>query len=405
MRGYKGFDSDWTCRGFKYKVGETYEIDGELSLCHRGFHFCKKLEDVFSYYPHGVYAEIEALGDIIEDEIEYASKCVTNKIKIVREISKEEIAELANHGKDNTGRCNFGNKNSGDDNHGDENTGSDNYGNNNSGYGNYGNTNNGQRNYGWSNDGGHNYGTRNSGHRNYGDNNYGYSNYGNANHGDCNYGHSNLGSYNYGTGNTGFCCFGDFNTCSDVIGCFNTKKINKGVQFFNKAADIEMFSWIQSEARQILSKVPYDIKMRTAWWESLDDNEKRRIYEIPNFRLDMFCAILNINTQSREWHKYLQDFQKIYRSIKVERDIDSKEKVDRQTFQEVDGEKKVICTFNYSYNYCIIMTEDGTLLGQSQVLLTEEMERDKLIGLAWRMYEENEAVRKEEESNEKKESE
>lgn len=32
MKGYKAFNSNWTCRGFQFKVGETYEIDAEPIL-------------------------------------------------------------------------------------------------------------------------------------------------------------------------------------------------------------------------------------------------------------------------------------------------------------------------------------------------------------------------------------
>ena len=50
MKGYKGFKNDLTCNGFHYKVGETHEMDGEIKLCNRGFHFCENPHDIFSYY-------------------------------------------------------------------------------------------------------------------------------------------------------------------------------------------------------------------------------------------------------------------------------------------------------------------------------------------------------------------
>lgn len=45
MEGYKVFESDWTCRGFQYEVGKTFEEDVTPSCCNRGFHFCKELKD------------------------------------------------------------------------------------------------------------------------------------------------------------------------------------------------------------------------------------------------------------------------------------------------------------------------------------------------------------------------
>ena len=41
MEGYKVFEPDWTCRGFQYEVGKTFEEDVTPSCCNRGFHFCK----------------------------------------------------------------------------------------------------------------------------------------------------------------------------------------------------------------------------------------------------------------------------------------------------------------------------------------------------------------------------
>ena len=121
MKGYKGFDKGLTCRGFQYKVGETYKHDGEIILCKVGFHFCKNIADVAYYYTHkdSEFAEIEAIGKVVEGD----NKCVTNKIKIIRIINQSEFYELANTGKDNSGINNVGNRNTGDWNTGDCNTG------------------------------------------------------------------------------------------------------------------------------------------------------------------------------------------------------------------------------------------------------------------------------------------
>ena len=120
MQGYKVFEPDWTCRGFQYAVGETFEEDVVPSCCNRGFHFCKELKDCFNYYPfnpENKVAEIEALGDIDTETDD--SKCCTNKIRIVRELTWEEVLRLVNIGKANTGLCNSGNCNSGNCNSGD----------------------------------------------------------------------------------------------------------------------------------------------------------------------------------------------------------------------------------------------------------------------------------------------
>lgn len=113
MKGYKVFNSDWTCRGFKYEIGKTYEHKGVINLCEEGFHFCKNLIDCFNYYsfdPNNKVAEIEAEGKIIEG----TDKCVTSKITIIKEITWNEVLDLVNTGKNNSGNCNSGNWNSGD---------------------------------------------------------------------------------------------------------------------------------------------------------------------------------------------------------------------------------------------------------------------------------------------------
>lgn len=43
IKGFKVFNSNWTCRNFQYKVGKTYKYYGDIGVCRAGFHFCKKL--------------------------------------------------------------------------------------------------------------------------------------------------------------------------------------------------------------------------------------------------------------------------------------------------------------------------------------------------------------------------
>lgn len=93
MKGYNFFDADWKCRGFQYKIGKTYETNEPISLCRNGFHFCQKLEQCFGYYDAVTWnhiAEVEALGEVISG----GDKSVTDKIKIIREITWNEIKNI-----------------------------------------------------------------------------------------------------------------------------------------------------------------------------------------------------------------------------------------------------------------------------------------------------------------------
>ena len=137
IKGYKVFESDWTCRGFQYEVGKEYYHDGDIGLCHAGFHFCQIASDCFGYYPfdpNNKVAEVEAIG-LTETN---GNKSVTNHIRIVREIPWQELLTIINTGKSctglcNTGDCNTGNRNTGDWNTGNCNTGDWNTGNRNTG--------------------------------------------------------------------------------------------------------------------------------------------------------------------------------------------------------------------------------------------------------------------------------
>ena len=134
IKGFKVFNPDRTCRGFKYEVGHTYEEDVKPTVCGRGFHFCKRAVDCFNYYPFdplNKVAEVIALGEVAEEE--GGDKCCTNKIHIVREITWEEVLAIVNTGKACTGLYNSGDWNTGDWNTGNCNRGDWNSGNSNSG--------------------------------------------------------------------------------------------------------------------------------------------------------------------------------------------------------------------------------------------------------------------------------
>ena len=122
VKGYKVFNSDWTCRGKQYSCPGTFEEFVSPSVCNVGMHFCKNAADCFRYYdfdPNNHVAEVIAHGTVAEDEY----KCATNKLEIVREIPWAEVLEIVNTGKACTGRCNSGDQNSGDQNSGDRNSG------------------------------------------------------------------------------------------------------------------------------------------------------------------------------------------------------------------------------------------------------------------------------------------
>ena len=92
MKGYKGFNPDMTCNGFKFEEGKTYK-EKEAKLCSKGFHFCENPLDIFGYYnPTNKFHEIEA--EDVSDEKSNDSKRVAKKIKIGAEISLKTVCDL-----------------------------------------------------------------------------------------------------------------------------------------------------------------------------------------------------------------------------------------------------------------------------------------------------------------------
>ena len=270
VKGYKVFNSDWTCRGKQYSCPGTFEEFVSPSVCNVGMHFCKNAADCFRYYdfdPNNHVAEVIAHGTVAED----GNKCATNKLEIVREIPWAEVLEIVNTGKACTGRCNSGDWNSGD---------------------------------------------RNSGNWNSGD-----WNSGDRNSGNCNSGNWNSGNWNSGDWNSG-----DWNAASFSNGCFNTASTK--IYMFNKPTDWTLGHWLNCHARYLLNQIedcPLEyvylsnmtdeekaahpeaettrgyLKERTTadnarkWWAGLSADDRNVILSLPNFDAEIFKEITGID--------------------------------------------------------------------------------------------------------------
>ena len=259
MQGYKVFDPDWKCKGYQYKVGETFEEDVTPSCCNQGFHFCTELKDCFNYYsfnPNNKVAVVEALGEV--DAEADGSKHCTNKIKIVREITWEEVLQMVNMGKACTGLCNSGDWNSGNRNSGDWNSGD------------------------W------NSGNRNSGNRNSGD--------------------WNKTSFSSGCFNTKESKILMFNKPSDWT--FRDWWNSEARRLLNRIQK-NVLEWIWSDDMTDEEKEQHPDYKTTGgylkeldesecgqiWWNSLTDNEKDVILSLPNFDAEIFEQITGVHIE------------------------------------------------------------------------------------------------------------
>lgn len=251
IKGYKVFNPDWTCRGFKYEFGKTFVHEGNIEMCVKGFHFCRKASDCFNYYgfdSKNKVAEVEALG-LVETK---GAKSVTDKIRIVKEIPWQELLMIVNEGNDCTGFGNTGNRNTG------------------------------------------------------------YYNTGNCNTGNCNTGYRNTGYWNSGNWNTGF--FNSitppvlmFNKPTELT-IEQIADIN-GIQVLNR--NYENNWWIDScnmseeekaahpeheHTGGYLKSVPFKEACRIMW-DKLIDDEKEEVKKIPNFDAEVFKEITGIDVK------------------------------------------------------------------------------------------------------------
>ena len=278
VKGYKVFNSDWTCMDKQYTCPGKFEEEEEISVCSHGMHFCENAADCFDYYSfssNNKVAEVIAYGEVKTE----GNKSCTDKLEIVREIPWEEVLRIVNTGKNCTGNRNTGNWNTGDRNTGNWNTGS------------------------W------NTGDRNTGNRNTGDRNTGNWNTGDRNTGDRNTGDRNTGNWNTG----------DWNKASFQTGCFNTAE--QKIMLFNKPSDWTYGDWYGSYARRVLNTIPKDVvewiyesdmtdgekavhpyykttggylkvldesECAQIWWDGLPEYMRDAIREIPNFDAEIF---------------------------------------------------------------------------------------------------------------------
>ena len=279
MKGYKVFNSDWTCRGYQYEVGKTYEMAESPKCYEMGFHFCKRLVDCFNYYnfdPNNKVAEIEAIGEIHFDDTN--SKCCTNKIVILKELKWSEVLDMCNSGKGNSGNRNSGNYNSGNYNSGNRNSGNRNSGNYNSG----------NRNSGY-----YNSGNYNSGHYNSGYYNSGYYNSGDYNSGHCNTNSPKVRMFNH---ETEF----DFNDKSIVrfneilLDCPQSYEYSDFISK-NKMSEEEIMEHPECETIGGYIKTIIVEADKQKWWdEDVSDDDKEFIKSLPYFDADIFYECVGV---------------------------------------------------------------------------------------------------------------
>ena len=234
----KGFDKDLKCMNFQFEVGKVYDTgakDDELILCtNTVFHFCRSLQQVHKYYScndeNNRFCEIEVLGKLIGDN----NKCGSNKIKIVREITGDELNNLKGLERGNTGLFNTGDMNSG------------------------------------------------------------YSNTGDMNSGNRNTGMFNKCSYSNGFFNTKEPTVNIFNVDSGMTASeFYISKYYVALI----SSPFILTKWIEDESKGLIGGYLKEYTFKEAcqnWWNKMSDENKEIIKSIPNFNAEIFKEITGI---------------------------------------------------------------------------------------------------------------
>lgn len=123
IMGFKGLDENMKpTLGDKnaepFELGKIYykdNIDNPKMCSSQGYHFCRRLEDVFKHYKNdgkNRFFNIEILGnvshDTTESPIKYGgNKSITTAFRLVSEIPKEDLAKLLKEKEDKELEDNF----------------------------------------------------------------------------------------------------------------------------------------------------------------------------------------------------------------------------------------------------------------------------------------------------------
>ena len=201
--------------------------------------------------------------------------------------------------------------NSGYLNSGDRNSGNRNSGNLNSGNLNSGNLNSGDRNSGNLNSGDLNSGDRNSGNLNSGNRNSGYLNSGDRNSGNLNSGNLNSGDLNSGTRNSGYLCTetpspiffdkpwnGTWEEADSLVPWID---LPVGCEFIATSSMTEEEKTANPNHATIGGYLKVLCKtVQEAFpiaWAKLDDEEKQRWLDLPNFDAEKFLKCTGVDVR------------------------------------------------------------------------------------------------------------
>ena len=85
MKSYKAFNKDYICRDYKFDIHKTNVCEGDIEICHNGFHSCPDPHNIQHYYnvksKNTVFAIVDVYG---ETDITIDDKIASRKLKIIK---------------------------------------------------------------------------------------------------------------------------------------------------------------------------------------------------------------------------------------------------------------------------------------------------------------------------------
>lgn len=93
MLAYKGFNSDWSCQGFKYDIGKIYTHKGELILKKSGFHSSPNPLYILNHYQpynNSKFAIVDIRGKILD----YNEIYISSEIELIQEMDFDEMVDF-----------------------------------------------------------------------------------------------------------------------------------------------------------------------------------------------------------------------------------------------------------------------------------------------------------------------
>lgn len=110
VSGYKALPHDLVSQWghMRYKVGKEYDMGGIVAPCNRGYHFCRRLMDVFDYIVADAGTRlfvVEAWGRVQDDPCA-GNKTAATGIKLVRELDFSEAYDIVRDAPAGRGHAN-----------------------------------------------------------------------------------------------------------------------------------------------------------------------------------------------------------------------------------------------------------------------------------------------------------